>query len=112
MEHDVPDEIEPTPEEERRMLAEINTDTATALRVARALALSDRPAFKREVDEIAASQRTMYVLVPLATMTARLGAALMQRHGGEVVDWLDSAALDVLDQVAEEHDRLGDGTEK
>jgi hypothetical protein len=112
MEHDMPDEIEPTPEEQRQLLAETNVDTAAALRLATALTLSDRSAFQREVDAIAASSREMYVSIPLAIMAARLGAALVQRHGGEVVDWLDAAALDVLDQIAEEQDRLGDGTEK
>jgi hypothetical protein len=103
------DDVQPTPEEQRRLLAEMNVDTPIALRLATALAESNAAAFKQEVDAIAASQRAMYVLVTLATMTARLGAALVQRQGGNVVDWLDAAALDVLDQVADERKRLDDG---
>lgn len=99
---------QPTPEEKRRLLKTVPGDTATALRLVSAFVGQDAPAAQAVIDEIAASNRVMYVTPALAVITARLAHALVTQVGGDAQTWLDGAALAVLDEVDKSLDGVAD----
>ena len=105
------DEFNPydlTPEEKRRLLASVPTDTATALRLVTAFAAEDAPGAQAVIDELAVSDRVMYVLSTLAVITMRLAHALVTQVGGDAQTWLDGATLAVLDEVDRSLDGVAD----
>jgi hypothetical protein len=104
-EHDMPDEVEPTPEEKRRLLATIPGDTGTALRLVAAFADADIADAKAAIDEIAASERSLFVLAALATLASRLAYGLVEKGGETYHTWLNAAVVGMVDEV---HQRLGD----
>jgi len=96
----------PTPDEQRRLLAEVPGDTGVALRLLAAFVEGDLVAATSTVDEIAASPRAMNQVSSLCQIGSRLAFELEKRVGGDASAWVHAMALAVLDDVEQ---LLGDG---
>ncbi|WP_068179685.1 hypothetical protein [Mycobacterium sp. UM_CSW] len=90
---------DPTPEEKRRQLAQIPPDTASALRLAAAMATADTPAANVVIDELVASGRGLLVLAAMGSMASRLAYELAARAGNTADEWLHAVALGLLDET-------------
>jgi hypothetical protein len=98
---------DPTPEEQRRLLAWVPADTAVALRLLAAFVEGDLPAATSTIDEISASPRAMNQVSSLCQIASRLAFELAERvGGGDASGWVHAMALAVLDDVEQ---LLGDG---
>jgi hypothetical protein len=97
-----------TPEEQRRLLRAVPGDTGTALRLAVALVEADAPGARAVIDELAASDRGLYVASTLGVIAARLAHGCVTAAGGDASTWLHGAAMAVLDEVDRSLDGVAD----
>jgi hypothetical protein len=74
--------IFPRSRERRRLLATVPGDTGTALRLAAAFADACGPFARAAIDEIAASERALFVVAALATLASRLPYGFTELVGG------------------------------
>jgi hypothetical protein len=90
---------DPTPEEQRRLLAYVPADTAVALRLLAAFVEGDLPAATTAIDEISGSDRAMNQVSSLCQISSRLAFELSERVGSDASSWVHAMALAVLDDV-------------